>query len=218
MTAIAVIAKAPVAGRSKTRLCPPCTPQQAARLAGAALADTLAAVARTRVDRRLLVLEDPDGGFRLPTGFELVRQRGDGLAERLGNAFDDAGGPLLLIGMDTPQVTPELLEDGVALLRPGRAVLGPAPDGGYWAIGLASPDARVFAGVPMSVPQTCAAQRRRLAACGLALDQLPPLRDVDRIADARAAAAAAPHGRFAAAMRSLGLTSERPAVAAPVAA
>ncbi|HST42105.1 MAG TPA: TIGR04282 family arsenosugar biosynthesis glycosyltransferase [Conexibacter sp.] len=205
MSALAVIAKAPVAGRSKTRLCPPCTPAQAARLAAASLQDTLAAVASARVDRRLLVLDDPSGAFRAPSGFELLRQRGDGLAERLASAFADAGGPTLLIGMDTPQVTPALLEHGLALLHPRRAVLGPAPDGGYWAIGLAAPDARVFAGVPMSSDETCAVQRRRLAACGLAVDELPPLRDVDRIDDARAAAVAAPGGRFAAMLRGLAL-------------
>lgn len=59
--ALAVIAKAPVAGRVKTRLCPPCTPQQAAALAGAALQDTLAAVAATPAHRRVLVLDgEPD--------------------------------------------------------------------------------------------------------------------------------------------------------------
>lgn len=199
--AVAVLAKAPRPGHSKTRLCPPCTPDQAAALAGAALADTLAAVARTPAARRLLVL---DGAYRAPRGFATVQQRGANLAARLAHAFEDAGGPLLLIGMDTPQVRPELLSHGLALLRPGRAVLGPAPDGGYWAIGLAAPDARVFAGVPMSRADTCDRQRRALAAAGLEVEELPPLRDVDRIADAHAVAAAAPRTRFAATLAALG--------------
>jgi rSAM/selenodomain-associated transferase 1 len=198
MSALAVLAKAPAPGRSKTRLCPPCSPQQAAALAAAALADTLAAVARCGARRRLLVLDDPAGELAAPPGFELLRQRGDGLGERLANAFADTGEPLLLIGMDTPQVTPALLDRGLALLAPGRAVLGPALDGGYWAIGLAQPDAAVFAGVPMSSDRTAHVQRRRLRERGLGIDELPPLRDVDRIADARAAAASAPRSRFAA--------------------
>jgi rSAM/selenodomain-associated transferase 1 len=210
VSAVAVIAKAPVAGRSKTRLCPPCTPHEAARLAGAALEDTLAAVARTRVARRLLVL---DGDHPAPPGLATIAQRGDGLAERLANAFSDADGPLLLIGMDTPQVTPRLLEQGLALLRPGRAVLGSAPDGGYWAIGLHSADARVFADIPMSKPYTCHAQRARLRALGLKVDELPPLRDVDLIADARAVALEAPDGRFAAALDALGLAAQMPLAA-----
>lgn len=200
MSAVAVIAKAPAAGRSKTRLCPPCTPEQAAELASAALADTLAAVSRTRVERRVLVLDDPAGDFAAPAGFELLPQRGRGLAERLTNAFADLDEPTLLIGMDTPQATPRLLEQGLALLRPGHAALGPAPDGGYWAIGLAGSPVGLFTGVPMSADETCAAQRARLAACGLAVDELPPLRDVDTIDDAHAVAALAPRSRFAAAL------------------
>jgi len=202
---IAVIAKAPVPGRSKTRLCPPCTPRGAARLAAAALDDTLAAVARTPVARRVLVL---DGAHPAPDGFETIPQRGDGLAERLAHAFAEAGGPLLLIGMDTPQVTPALLAQGLALLAPGRAVLGGAPDGGYWAIGLWEPDAAAFAEVPMSAACTGRVQRRRLRERGLRVEELPPLRDVDRIADARAAAANAPDGRFAAELAALGLAGD----------
>lgn len=202
---IAVIAKAPVAGRSKTRLCPPCTPAAAARLAAAALHDTLDAVAATPVARRVLVL---DGVYPAPTGFDVIAQRGDGLAQRLAHAFADAGGPLLLIGMDTPQVTPDLLAHGLELLAPGRAVLGPAPDGGYWAIGLWAADAAVFAGVPMSTERTGRVQRWRLRERGLEVDELPPLRDVDRIADARAAALDAPHGRFAAGLAALGLAGD----------
>ncbi|HEV2820151.1 MAG TPA: DUF2064 domain-containing protein, partial [Solirubrobacteraceae bacterium] len=100
--ALAVIAKAPVAGRVKTRLCPPCTPQQAAALAAAALSDTLAAVAATPTHRRVLVLEGERGDW-VPEGFEVIPQRGDGLAERLADAFATIGEPTLLVGMDTPQ-------------------------------------------------------------------------------------------------------------------
>ena len=78
--ALLVIAKAPVAGRVKTRLSPPCTPAQAARLARAALEDTLAACDdASAAGRRVLVLEgEPDGW--LPPGWEVVAQRGEGLA------------------------------------------------------------------------------------------------------------------------------------------
>jgi rSAM/selenodomain-associated transferase 1 len=198
--ALLVIAKAPVAGRVKTRLCPPCTPAEAARLARAALEDTLAAAggARRR-GRRVLVLDGVPGPW-LPPGWEVVAQRGDGLAARLAAAFAHAGGPALLVGMDTPQVTAAQLDAGLAALAGAGAVLGPAPDGGYWAIGLRAPDAAVFDGVPMSVAGTGAAQRRRLQALGLRTALLAPLRDVDTIADAHAVAAAAPAGRFAAAL------------------
>jgi uncharacterized protein len=195
-----VIAKSPAPGRVKTRLTPPCTPEQAAQLAGAALSDTLAAASRTRrAVRRVLVLDGAPLAW-LPRDFEVVPQHGDGLAARLAAAFQAAGGPAFLVGMDTPQVTPELLDAGLAALEDGDAALGAALDGGYWGIGLRRPDPDVFSDVPMSEPSTAAAQRLRLAQLGLRTVLLPPLRDVDTMADAHAVAAEAPDSNFAAAL------------------
>ena len=191
-----MIAKAPVAGRSKTRLTPPCTPHQAAVLAEAALADTLAAVAATPGERHVVVLEGEPGAW-LPPGFEVIAQRGHGLGERLAAAFSDVGCPALVVGMDTPQVTPARLAQALAELRDADAVIGGAPDGGYWAIGLQRADDAVFAGVQMSEPSTCDVQRERLRELGLQTRELPRLRDVDDIADAYAVAACAPATRFA---------------------
>jgi uncharacterized protein len=198
--ALVVIAKEPAPGRVKTRLCPPCTPAQAAWLARAALEDTLAACAAARgAGRRVLALDGHPDGW-LPPGWDVVAQRGDGLAARLAHAFADVGEPALLIGMDTPQVTAAGLSEGLATLGRADAVLGAASDGGYWAIGLREADSDVFAGVPMSRGHTGAVQRARLDALGLRTAELPPLLDVDDIHDARAVAAAAPSGRFAVAL------------------
>ena len=196
--ALVVIAKQPVPGRVKTRLTPPCTPAQATRLARAALLDTLAAGGRAAgAGRRVLALDgEPDGW--LPAGWDVVAQRGDGLAERLAHAFADVGGPAFLVGMDTPQVTPGQLDAGLAALARFDAVFGAATDGGYWAIGLREPDPAVFAHVPMSREHTGAVQRGRLDRLGLRTADLPELLDVDHIADARAVARQAPFGRFAA--------------------
>jgi rSAM/selenodomain-associated transferase 1 len=200
---LAVIAKAPAAGRSKTRLCPPCTPDEAAALAEAALRDTLHAVLAAPVQaRRVLVLDGSPGGW-LPSGVEVLAQRGDGLGERLAAAFADLGGPTFLIGMDTPQVTPALLANGLCALECARAVLGPAQDGGYWGVGMRVADATAFAGVPMSTARTCAVQLARLRALGLRPRPLPVLRDVDIFTDARAVAAGAPGGRFAATLAAI---------------
>jgi len=200
LTALLVIAKAPVAGRVKTRLTPPCSPADAAGLAAAALADTLAAVARSRrAARRVLVLDGEPGPW-IPRGFDVLPQRGDGLAARLAAAFCDVGGPALLIGMDTPQVTPGQLDAGLRALARADAAFGPALDGGYWAIGLRRADPAVFRDVPMSAPTTAAVQRERLAALDLETIELPPLVDVDTITDARRVAAAAPATRFARAL------------------
>lgn len=180
-----VLAKAPVPGLSKTRLCPPCTPVQAAAVAEAALADTLAAAVDVAGVRPVLVLDGPPGPW-LPAGIEVIPQRGGALDERIAAAFDDCGGPALLIGMDTPQVTAALLRRCVdALMAPGvDAALGPALDGGWWAAGLRRPDRRAFFGVPMSTGQTCAVQRRRFASLGLQVAELPALSDVDVWEDA----------------------------------
>ena len=205
-----VLAMAPVAGRVKTRLCPPFTPAQAAQLAEAALRDTLAAVLRTPAVARTVVLDGQPGDWLLPS-LAVLPQRGDGLDERLAAAYDDAWlqspAPLLLVGMDTPQVTPALLTAAAEqLLDDGTdAVLGLAHDGGWWALGLRRPDASLLLGVPMSTDGTGAAQRARLAAAELRVTALPALTDVDTAADARVVAAACAASCFAAALTAVDL-------------
>jgi rSAM/selenodomain-associated transferase 1 len=195
---LVVLAKAPTPGRSKTRCCPPCTLKQAAELAGAALHDTLATVVATPARRHVLVLDGQPGCW-LPTGVEVVVQRGRGLDERLAAAFADVGGPAVLIGMDTPQVTTELLQSAYeTLARDGvDAVLGPADDGGFWMIGLRRPDTDAFTGVPMSTARTGRAQLRRLHERGYRVELLPRLRDVDTFADAVDVAGTVPGSAFA---------------------
>ncbi len=200
--ALAVIAKAPVPGRVKTRLCPPFSRVEAAALAEAALRDTLAAVRGVRGVRRAVVLDGAPGPWLGP-GIEVVPQRGGGLAERLAGAFADLGGPALVVGMDTPQLTPAILRGALAVLERRDAVLGPALDGGYWGIGLAAPEPRVFAGVPMSRADTGARQRARLRELGLSWEEREPLRDVDDAAAAFAVAASIPGSAFARALGSL---------------
>lgn len=194
--ALLVIAKDPRPGVCKTRLCPPCRPDQAARLAAAALSDTLDVVEAAPAGRRVLVLDGDPARWRR-AGLEIIAQHGDGLAQRLANAFSDVGEPALLVGMDTPQLSTELLADGLSALASHDAVLGPAVDGGYWSIGLRVADPGAFVGVPMSSPHTLACQRRRLTQLGLSRYEQPALRDVDTIADAHAVAALAPNSRFA---------------------
>ncbi|MDI1459138.1 DUF2064 domain-containing protein, partial [Streptomyces sp. ATE26] len=160
----------------------------------AALADTLRAVAGAPAGRRLLVLDGRPGPW-LPPGFDVVPQCAGGLDERLADAFAHCSGPALLIGMDTPQVTPALL---TVDFSDCDACFGPAEDGGFWALGLARPEPALLRGVPMSTPVTGAVQRERLVSAGLRVRDLPRLRDVDTAADARAVAALAPHGAFAA--------------------
>ncbi len=205
---IVVMAKRPTPGRVKTRLIPRFGADGAAALAEAALFDTLDAIAAGGWARRVVALDgDPDG--LIPESFEHLAQRGQGLDERIASACADAHRdmplPMLVIGADTPQVTPSILIDAAArLTTPGTdAVLGPAADGGYWLLGLRRPDRGLIEGVPMSQPTTGAAQLTRLRDAGLTVQLLGTLADVDRPADVDAIASLAAHSRFAAIVAAL---------------
>jgi glycosyltransferase A (GT-A) superfamily protein (DUF2064 family) len=201
---VLVLAKEPVPGRVKTRLCPPFTPAEAAELAAAALADTLEAACGCGADRVVVALDGRPGPW-LPAGVTVVDQGSGGLDRRLATAWSHAAGPALQVGMDTPQVGAGDLAAALAALdAPGvDAVLGPALDGGWWAVGMHRPDPAAFLGVPTSRADTGARQRRRLAERGHRVADLPAQRDVDRAEDAVAVAAAAPGTAFAATLARL---------------
>jgi len=177
-----VVAKSPRPGRSKTRLARTLGPIGAARVAEASLADTLAVVSATPgFERRLLALDGPAGPW-LPANVEVVAQRGEDLGTRLENAWSEVRGPTLQIGMDTPQVTPALLGRArrrLGVLGPGGALLGPATDGGWWLLGLATPVPGLFDDVPMSTAHTATAQLARLRHLGYEVELFAPLSDID---------------------------------------
>lgn len=192
---VLVLAKAPRAGRVKTRLQTRFSPREAAALARAALLDTLDVVQRYDVARRVLVLDGEPGPWA-PLGFEVHRQVDGDLAERIAAAFEavlPGGGPALLVGMDTPQLDPLLLDVDWSGTD---AVLGLCEDGGYWAIGLRSAHPRAVRGVAMSRADTGREQLARLRGLGLRVRLLPTLRDVDTPDDADAVARLVPHSRF----------------------
>ncbi|MDP9736841.1 TIGR04282 family arsenosugar biosynthesis glycosyltransferase [Curtobacterium sp. 260] len=192
---VVVVAKECLPGKVKTRLTPALTPEGAARVASAALADTIATVRALPATRRVLLYD----GVVLPEGtddFEVLHQVGGGLDERLGAMFDAMTGPTLLVGMDTPQATPEHLAP--VFDDPDRdAWFGPADDGGFWSLYLREPDGALLRGVPMSQDDTGAVQLARLTDAGLSVGTLPALLDVDTVADAEQVAALAPTSRFA---------------------
>lgn len=191
---VLVMAKSPLPGRVKTRLCPPFTQEEAAALAEAALIDTLSVVRELPAGRRVLALDGPVGSW-LPPGIDVIAQHGAGLDERIADAMAQVSGPMLLLGMDTPQVRPDQVRLSWA---EHDAWLGPALDGGFWALALADPRPELVRGVAMSRPDTGAVQLDRLRCAGLRVGTLPTLRDVDTAQCAAAVAALAPDTRFAA--------------------
>ena len=167
---VAVIAKECLPGRVKTRMAPPLSAAGAAELAQLSLTRTLDTVRRLPASSRLLVMEGTPRS-QDAEGFTVVRQAAGRLDERLAAVCDFPDGPLLILGMDTPQFSPEhlagLIRDWTAAPPTHEAWLGPAADGGFWAIALLRPRGSLIRGVPMSTDTTAARQLARLALHGL---------------------------------------------------
>lgn len=211
-----VVAKAPEPGRAKTRLAAMVGDRVAAEIAAAALLDTLDAVAAARVAARVVALTgDLDAAAaaaeirqRLES-FTVIPQRGDDFAARLANAHADSadGYPVLQIGMDTPQVTAELLTNCARRLLDAPAILGLAHDGGWWVLGLGAPAmAECLRTVPMSQPDTGELTLNALRDNGIDVTQVQRLADVDVVDDVDAVRdACGAFSRFARVTRAAGL-------------
>jgi rSAM/selenodomain-associated transferase 1 len=192
LEALAVLAKEPAPGRVKTRLCPPLSPADAARLGSSLLADTAEEMARLGRVRRILFLAPPDAVGRIAggpfAGFERLPQRGRGLGERMRNAAATcfAGGArrVVLVGWDCPELTAVRVRQAFRELRAGAGtVFGPSVDGGYYLVGLSSPDARLFRRIPWSTGAVLRESSGRCRAAGTPFSLLLPERDVDTYGD-----------------------------------
>ena len=214
-----VVAKAPVAGLAMTRLAAVVGPEAAADIAAAALLDTLDAVAAAPVATRVVAITGdlakaraaPEIRDRL-RAFTVIPQRGEDFADRQANAHVDAARaagpmPVLQIGMDTPQVTAELLTRCADTLLRVPAVLGMAADGGWWVLGVRSAGmAQALRGVPMSRGDTGALTFAALARRGIEVTLVQELRDVDTVEDVAAVrGAGAAESRFARVTRTVGV-------------
>jgi glycosyltransferase A (GT-A) superfamily protein (DUF2064 family) len=214
-----VVAKAPEPGRAKTRLAATVGDRVAAEIAAAALLDTLDAVADAPVTARVVALTgnlDAAAGAvdirRRLESFTVIPQRGDDFADRLANAHADAssasgGHPVLQIGMDTPQVTDELLASCSRRLLQAQAVLGLACDGGWWVLGLQTPAAaECLRSVLMSQPDTGEITLKALRDNGIDVTSVEVLTDFDVVDDVVAVRNACdPASRFARVTHAAGL-------------
>jgi rSAM/selenodomain-associated transferase 1 len=198
--AIGVMAKAPEAGRSKTRLCPPLLPEQAAALSAAFLQDTFENIRRARraapieayaayaprgsaealvahvgMDTKLVLA---DGAASMPDG---VDGFGRCLLQALQGMLFEGHAAACLLSSDCPTLPTRLLHEAAELLlAPGeRAVLGAAHDGGYYLLGLKTPHAHLFRNIAWSTSSVADETRLRAREIGLELTELDPWYDVD---------------------------------------
>ena len=203
--AVLVVAKAPVPGLAKTRLAATVGVEAAADIAAAALLDTLDAVASAPVAARIVAMTgDLSAAMRSAeirnrlADFIVIEQRGEGFGDRLANAHADAavaggGLPVLQIGMDTPQVTGELIAECAVALVDADAVLGMATDGGWWVLGLTRPEtAECLRTVPMSTAETGAVTLGALRNTGMGVELVAELADVDTVDDVEGVRRACP--------------------------
>jgi rSAM/selenodomain-associated transferase 1 len=192
MTALGVMARAPVAGACKTRLGRAIGAHEAADLYRAMLVDSLTLFRRVGAERCVVMAAPEDDGPRAlrdlaPSGWQIIAQEGAGLGARLAHAFQVLGGsgaPAVLVDSDSPTVDPHAI--GAALARfhgPRRALIGPCEDGGYYLIGLTTLELGILDGIAWSTPEVAAQTRARCAALGLALEELPLGYDVDTAED-----------------------------------
>jgi len=191
-SALVVLAKSPRPGRVKTRLCPPLSLSDAARLHEAFVRDTMTRM-RALADVELVCAYTPaeDRAFfeEACDGARLVPQAEGDLGDRLHAVFAtlEAGGfgRVVAIGADIPTLPLGHVRDAFAHLADAAVdvVLGPAYDGGYYLIGLRTPRAELFAEMPWSTDRVFAETWRRAEATGLRARALPAHADVDTFGD-----------------------------------
>lgn len=214
-----VVAKAPVPGQAKTRLAKTVGNEMAAVVASAALLDTLDAVLAAPVANRVVAmtgdLADARNGAVIRAklaAFTVIDQRGDTFAERLAHAHADTAAtvgphPILQVGMDTPQITGDLLARCGLSLLDAQAILGPASDGGWWLLGVRSADmADCLRHVPMSRADTGELTLKALRDNKIEVSMVDELADVDTADDVdRVRRCCRPGSRFAFATAAAGL-------------
>jgi rSAM/selenodomain-associated transferase 1 len=198
--AIAVMAKAPQAGRSKTRLVPALTAEQAATLSAAFLRDVTEniALAGRAVPIAGFIAYAPAGleglfeghlaagtGLVLADGSPDMPDKVTGFGRCLLHAIqallDQKFGAAVVLNSDSPTLPTQLLtRTALALAAPGdRVVLGPAEDGGYYLLGMKAAHAHLFSDIVWSTADVAARTRQRAGEIGLELVELPLWYDVD---------------------------------------
>ncbi len=185
---LCVFSKAPVVGQVKTRLIPMLGPEQAADLYRSLLSGTLKTACSSNISAVQLYCSPDTSNTELRNysstyGMALQTQTGENLGEKMNHAlqeglreFDYA----LVLGCDCPWLSVDDLNTAYRHLEQGKdAVLGPAKDGGYYLLGLTSPQAELFTDMPWGTPLVLKETRLRMEKAGLDWFELPEYQDVD---------------------------------------
>ena len=188
-----MFAKAPVPGSVKTRLHTLLSPEEAARLYSAFVADSADTLAQTSAGRKIIAYTPPSGlgAIRDLLGevtveFEYLPQPDGDLGQRmdelLRDCFDEGVERAVVVGSDSPSLPRSIVDEALTLLQSHRTVLGPCVDGGYYLLGQSAQDERVFDNVDWSTGQVLEQTLAKLQ--GEPLGLLPPWYDVDSAAEA----------------------------------
>ena len=189
--ALIVVAKEPVPGLTKTRLCPPFTPEAAAEFYHCLMLDTLALMARLEgVDHTVAYAPSSAHVYfksLVPNGFRLIPQEGANLGERLANALSyhlDLGyRRVVIMNSDGPTLPLACLAEAFSALEDADITLGPSRDGGYYLIGMKRLHVDLFQAISWSTEQVFAQTLVRCRRLGLTVYQLPEWYDIDVGAD-----------------------------------
>ncbi|MFQ5903698.1 MAG: TIGR04282 family arsenosugar biosynthesis glycosyltransferase [Candidatus Binatia bacterium] len=186
--ALVVMAKAPLVGSVKTRLCPSLTQAEAAAFYECLLEDTVSQLWKFRASDFWIAFA-PEGEEyfrrRFMKGIDLLAQRGRDLGERLHHVFVDlfhkGYEEIVVVGSDSPAISLSTIAQTYEQLRGEGCdvVLGPSSDGGYYAIGLKRPLAELFHQIPWSTQDTLKSTLERVRELGLKVELLPPAYDID---------------------------------------
>ncbi len=186
--ALILMAKAPIPGKVKTRMCPPLSPRDAAGFYACLLADASAEAARLRDAIRYLCYAPPGWkAYFLGESFSpflLRAQEGSDLGERMARAIDEAfacgARRAVIVGADCPALSAGRMRSAFRELSSGAdAVFGPAEDGGFYLAGLGAPDSRLFRGIEWSTASVLSDVLSRCRRSGMTYSLLPVESDVD---------------------------------------
>ena len=181
-----VFTRYPDPGRVKTRLIPVLGAEGAAQLHERLTVQTLSWVSAMPAETLLRVEVYFDGGTidlmsaRFGSDMTYVQQVDGDLGAKLICATNTVDGPTVVVGTDCPDLGPDEVLQAFEALQSTDLVLGPASDGGYYLIGMNQSTSELFIGIPWGTDRVCRLTQEIAMECGLSVELLDVLDDLDR--------------------------------------